>query len=280
MGYSYDYSYASGEAEGVLMLLLGFYGVVWGIMMLLGIALYIIRSLSVYTIAKRRGLENPWLSWLPVGHEWILGSLSDQYKYITQKKVQNRRKVLLGLGIASLVCGVLMGGTVVTAAFMAAVEEQVAAIGVTVLCAMFLSLAAMVLSIVQLVFTYMCKYDLYKSCDPKNAVAYLVVSIFIGVTEPFFLLCCRKKDLGMTPEEQPAATPKAEPAAEETPAEETPAEPAALPDGTPAALPAAAESETADEVADEPADAPAAPIILPAAPAVADEPEDEVPAEE
>ena len=46
----------------------------WGI----GIGAYVLWSLGVYTIAKRRGIRKPWLSWIPVGNLWILGSISDQ----------------------------------------------------------------------------------------------------------------------------------------------------------------------------------------------------------
>lgn len=260
MGYSYEYS--AGVGESVAMAVLGIYGVILAVIGLFGIAMYVIRSLSVYTIAKRRQIENPWLSWLPVGHEWILGSLSDQYKFITKKKVQNRRKVLLGLGIAGLLCGLLMFCLVIASTVMVATDEM-AATGM-ILLVILMYLAVLILSIVTTVFSFMSKYDIYKSCDPKNAVAYLVISIFINVTEPFFLLVCRNKDLGMVPEEPEA--PKTEtPAAE--PAEPVPAEPEGLPEATPAALPAG------EELVDE---APAADAVIepPAAPALTEDAEE------
>lgn len=266
MGYSYEYSGSMMDDE-IIMMVLGVYGVILAVIGLFSIAMYVIRSLSVYTIAKRRRIENPWLSWLPVGHEWILGSLSDQYKYITKKKVQNRRKVLLGLGIAGLLCGLLMLCLVITSVVVAVTDETAAA-GM-VLLVILLYLAVFILGIVTMVFGFMSKYDIYKSCDPKNAVAYLVISIFINVTEPFFLLVCRNKDLGMTPEEPEAPMPQT-PAQE--PAGAVPAEPEALPDAAVAELPAP--EETVEEPAADPV------IELPAAPAVTDAWEDEVPTEE
>ena len=47
---------------------------------LLGIAAYVLTSWALYTIADRRGIKNPWLSWIPVVNCWIIGSLSDQYR--------------------------------------------------------------------------------------------------------------------------------------------------------------------------------------------------------
>ena len=81
---------------------------VWLVVMLLccvfAIVAYVFRSLSLYTIARRRGISNPWLSWLPVGCDWILGSISDQYKYLTQGKNQARRKVLMVLALITGIC--------------------------------------------------------------------------------------------------------------------------------------------------------------------------------
>ena len=55
---------------------------------------------------------------------------------------------------------------------------------------------------------YMALYDVYKSLDPSNCVLYLVLSILIGVTQPFFLFFNRSKDGGMPPRQQePAAIP-------------------------------------------------------------------------
>ena len=54
-----------------------------------------------------------------------------------------------------------------------------------------------VVGIVTLVFYHICNYDLYRSCRPDGAVAFLVLGIIFAFCEPFFYLACRKKDLGM-----------------------------------------------------------------------------------
>ncbi len=53
---------------------------------------YVLQALSLYSIAKRRGIGKPWLSWIPVANTWILGSISDQYQYVVKGKVRNKRK--------------------------------------------------------------------------------------------------------------------------------------------------------------------------------------------
>ena len=46
----------------------------------LSIAAYVLQALGLYTIAKRRGISNPWLAWVPVAWVWVLGSISDQFR--------------------------------------------------------------------------------------------------------------------------------------------------------------------------------------------------------
>ena len=60
------------------------------------VVMYVFQSIGLYTIAKRRGIANPGLAWVPVAYSWILGSVSDQYQYVVRGKVCNRRKILLG----------------------------------------------------------------------------------------------------------------------------------------------------------------------------------------
>ena len=69
--------------------------------MAMGIAAYVLTALAYYTVANRRGLKNAWLAWIPVANLWLLGSISDQYRYVVKGEYKSKRKILLGLGIAS-----------------------------------------------------------------------------------------------------------------------------------------------------------------------------------
>ena len=59
---------------------------------LVSLAVYIFSALGLYTIAQRRGLRNSWLAWIPVANVWILGSLSDQYRYVVRNEVRSKRR--------------------------------------------------------------------------------------------------------------------------------------------------------------------------------------------
>lgn len=172
---------------------------------------YVLSALGQYTIAKRRGIRNPWMAWVPLAQMWILGCISDQYQYVAKGKVRNRRKVLLWLTVVLLVlmvaAGVLGGFTMVHDSLNIA----------TGLVFLFALLVLFAVAVVNMVFTYICYYDLYASCDPGNSVLYLVLSILLNVTMPFFIFFCRKKDGGMPARRKPQA-PAAEALPEEAPA--------------------------------------------------------------
>lgn len=187
---------------------------------LLGIAAYVLTGLALYTLAKRRGLKNPWLSWIPVVNCWIVGSLSDQYRYVVKGEVKSKRKVLLTLniinvviGIAIVIVAIVMAVGVIQSAMGPYDEELLgtvmgALIGILVLC-----LPLIGISIAITVFHYMAMYDIYTSCTPQNNVIFLVLSIIFSITEPFFLFFTRNRDDGMPPRKpEPAAyTPPQEP---------------------------------------------------------------------
>ena len=172
-----------------------------------GIAAYVLRALGFYTIAKRRGINHPWMSWVPVLDLWVLGCISDQYQYVVKGQTKNKRKWLLGLNIALAVIYIvffvffgIMMFDVVTGAINGMNESMIleelmgSAIG---LAAATLPMAGLAIAVV--VIRYFAMYDLYTSCSPQNNVLFLVLSIFFTVTEPFFLFFLRTKDGGMPP---------------------------------------------------------------------------------
>lgn len=176
------------------------YVLVYLVAMAFSLGCYILQSLGLYTIAGRRGIKHNWLAWIPLGNLWILGSISDQYSYLTKGKIKNRRKLLLGLGIgAILLCVFWLLGML-----FSAFSGELAA---TVLLTALGVLALLVIVVIQMVVQYMAYYDLFSSCQPGNGVLYLVLSIIFPVTLPFFVFFCRKKDLGMPPRKQPAPQP-------------------------------------------------------------------------
>lgn len=210
----------AGAAGAVLSVLITIYLLTFAF----AILCYVFESLSFYQIAKRRGIRHAWLAWLPIGNLWIMGSISDQYKYVTAGKIQSRRKILMGLTIAILACSLLLGVGIGVLAAGAVVEESAMALTGGAILGVS-GLAVWVMTVILAVFEYIVIYNIFASCEPANATLFLVLSILFSVTLPFFLFACRKKDLGMPPRTVNPVQPTFQPPVEPAPEEPTTAEP-------------------------------------------------------
>ena len=180
---------------------------------LIDVAIYVFTALSLYTIAKRRGIQKAWLAWIPVINVWALGCLSDQYQNIVNGKHTRRRRTLVVLNIAQLVLGLMVAVAALFAvgeillillAGMTGTEEMMNEVmlkmseGLPLFA--FVALAAIPLAVVAvmyLVFYFLSLHDVYKSCDPSNATLFTALSIFFNILPPVFLFLCRDKDNGM-----------------------------------------------------------------------------------
>lgn len=218
-----NYDISSYEAQEIVGAVAGALLVTAIVALLLGIVLYVIKSLGLYTIAKRRGIACPWLAWLPVGCEWITASIADQYRKVTSGKATIRRFVVLVLAVISIGIGVVTTTTVgeksddldalveYTEEMGEYINEENALDIVTsvfedlgdIMSDVFLlsSVAALV-GFVSSVYWFVCAGDVYASCCPKNGTMMLVLSIFVPVLEPFFFFCNKEKDAGMIPVNQ------------------------------------------------------------------------------
>ncbi len=200
---AYGYGYNGGELD---LLFYSMFMVVAGILivaLLIGLTIWVFKALALQRIAKRRGISNGWLSWLPVGQDWIIGSISDQYQYLVHGKVCNKRKLLLWFSAGVLLSGVVnliftvrftwMG---VNAGLYGYRDFAAFGTGIGYILTMLLIVGV---GITCYVLRCIAMYSLYRSCEPKNAVAYLVLGIFFAFLEPVFLFICRNKDQGMPP---------------------------------------------------------------------------------
>lgn len=180
---------------------------------IIDLAIYVFTALSLYTIAKRRGIEKAWLAWIPLVNVWVLGCISDQYQEAVSGKRNRRRNILLGLNIVMTILVVMLVAAVLLAlgeiflmlltgvsgtedisnALLMRLGEALPLFGFIAL----LSIPMLVAVIVYLVLYFMSLYDVYKSCDPSNATLFTVLSFFFNILPPVFLFLCRDKDLGM-----------------------------------------------------------------------------------
>lgn len=183
---------------------------------------YVLGSLGLYTLATRRGIHHAWMAWVPVLRVYLLGCVSDQYRYVVKGETKATRKALLILSILVflLTAGIFIAGICLVVkmvmGFGSRMPETLLMQSVLGL-VLGIGIAALVLAgvgIARTVVRLIALYDLYRSCDPDNSVLFLLLSIFVPITQAFFLFFIRNRDTGMPPrldarppEPQPSADP-------------------------------------------------------------------------
>ena len=185
--------------------------VVWLLTTAYSIASYVMGSLGFYTIAKRRGIDKPWLAWIPVLNVWTIGCISDQYQYVVKGENKSKRKILLGLQIAAILCVILFYVVyfvffIRTFASMEYMDDMsmVSSVFSTFGLMLLIMIPMSIISILASIFTYMALFDVFTSCSPKNNVLFLLLSIFLGI-HPFIVFFIRKKEDGMPPRREPVS---------------------------------------------------------------------------
>ena len=194
----FAYSNFDDLSDPFMMIFAVIYAIVMLVSFAFAVVMYILQSAGMYSIAKRRGIHHPGLAWVPLACWWIMGSISDQYQYVVKGKVRNRRKLLLGLSIPTLVLSIVTIGLALYNASLAMMDGGEERLILLLFVMLGLSLILFVLSTVLIVFQYIATYDLFMSCTPKNAVLFLVLNLLFGLGA-VFIFACRNKDEGMPP---------------------------------------------------------------------------------
>ena len=160
--------------------------------LLIAVVMFVFESIALYTLAKKRGIKNAFLAFIPVADSYILGKIYDDISATMNKKTGYAVRMVV-LASVALVSGVFAcvflgmsavigfaGGEAVMFIFMA-VPFLLVQIGCTV---------------ALLIFTLISLYAVYKEYVPSNAVLFLVLSVIIPVTMPFLLFSIRNKKSG------------------------------------------------------------------------------------
>lgn len=172
---------------------------------LVSLVMYVLTAYSVYTIAQRRGLRYGWLAWVPVLQLWVVGAIADDYQQKAHHIAGKKRKVLLWTMVLNVMITVVLVVAILWAVLMLLragyhsyedFSDWLGVIGGFGGLILVLAMAGGV-KVVQKVVEYFALYDVYCSCDPGNALLFVLVNVFVPITRPIFLLICHKKDGGM-----------------------------------------------------------------------------------
>jgi len=179
----------------IAMLIMVLYVLILGI----GIGDYVMQSLSIFTIAKRRGIKNPWLSWIPMANIWMIGNVADDYDMHRDNVDRKWRSVLLCLTIITVglviftyifIFAKLIFGALIYAYYMPSHSELLELFVPMYLMIILISLVSVALSVCQ----YICYYKIFESAVPKKSVKYLIISILVPLGLSICLMKCRNQD--------------------------------------------------------------------------------------
>ena len=178
------------------------WSLIWSVFGLLLIQ-YVLQSVGLYTVAKRRGIRHAWLSWLPIGNNWLLGCISDQYQYVVKGRNKRKRVALLVLSLVVTVLGVwLTAGWIqlimeIAMRYQELLWHRPIELVLEVVGLMGWLLVLWCICVAFLVVKLTALYHLYASCVPEDRAAYLLLSMFLNGCTPVLIFACRRWDLGM-----------------------------------------------------------------------------------
>ena len=212
----------------VLFLLLLYFAVLG-----LGIANYVLTSLSLHKIAERRQIKNPWLAWLPYANYWIIGSIADDYD---ARLGHNRKWRVIMLSMSLSFVGAFMVSyigifvSLVSIAIQSAEHEPEPGVLIATILPLYLLLIlAMIVAMALQACHTVCLFKIYESTVPEKAVKYFLLSLLVPFASAFCLYKCREQGYSNAPVQpyayaQPTAVPASYPPVADAPAPLSPAE--------------------------------------------------------
>lgn len=167
-------SMAGGFLAGLLAVLL--------FILVIFIAFYVFKSIVLFKVAKRRGVENAWLAWIPYGDMWTLGKACGPMAVFGKWNVAKPELILLLAPIALwLICTILgfFGLIPVVGLLVAAASTLISWVG----------------QIVIRIFRSLALYRIYSVYHKKSTtLAFAIIDFFFSVTQPFFLASTLKRE--------------------------------------------------------------------------------------
>ena len=178
---------------------------------ILAVLSYVLYSLGMDTISRRRGLAHPWLSWVPFISCFQLGTIVDHYKLTRLERQGIMRWVLLFFGFVN--AAVIVGALTLLVGIAVEAVLGVATFGFLFLDELYFNVfnqnfEQFILAITCLPFLclpywidkFVAQYQLFKSCRPDLALVFLIISILVPFVTPVLIMVCKERDDGMVPE--------------------------------------------------------------------------------
>ena len=166
---------------------------------------YIFVSLGGMRMARKAGMSNPWMFWIPCANVYALGNLADTQASLCEGKNTTYRKKMLTWTIVvacvAIVWAIALSVFMVVAATNGLIDENGQVVTANVETAigpalffLLTSLAFLALYVVYLVIYYKVLYRIFKLYAPDGAVGLLVLSVLVTVAIPAVFLSLSKRE--------------------------------------------------------------------------------------
>ena len=168
----------------------------------IGIAIYLLESISVYKMAKSAEIKNPWLAFIPVANDWVFGTLAEKYK-----KKNGTKSARFGI-ILPVLEGIVLIETIALTIFTVISVKEITGYALdavntsaemapeqfmSLIPVIILYFALMAVAIAYAVVFFIALWRVYYSFDKSNATLYIVLSVIFTISVPIILFIIRNR---------------------------------------------------------------------------------------
>lgn len=168
----------------------------------IGIAIYLLESISVYKMAKSAQIKNPWLAFIPVANDWVFGTLAEKYK-----KKNGTKSARFGI-ILPVLEGIVLIETIALTIFTVISIKEITGYALdavntssemapeqfmSLIPVIILYFALMAVAFAYAVVFFIALWRVYSSFDKSNATLYIVLSVVFTISVPIILFIIRNR---------------------------------------------------------------------------------------
>ena len=198
----FDYLTELGLPEEVVSFFFTFFIGAIAVSAVIGIAIYLLESISVYKMAKSAEIKNPWLVFIPVANDWVFGTLAEKYK-----KKNGTKSARFGI-ILPVLEGIVLIETIALTIFTVISIKEITGYALdavntssemapeqfmSLIPVIILYFALMAVAIAYAVVFFIALWRVYSSFDKSNATLYIVLSVIFTISVPIILFIIRNR---------------------------------------------------------------------------------------
>lgn len=198
----FDFLTELGLPEEVVSFFFTFFIGAIAVSAVIGIAIYLLESISVYKMAKSAQIKNPWLAFIPVANDWVFGTLAEKFK-----KKNGTKSARFGIILPVLEGIVLIEAIALTIFTVISIKEitgyALDAVNtssemapeqfMSLIPVIILYFALMAVAFAYAVVFFIALWRVYSSFDKSNATLYIVLSVIFTISVPIILFIIRNR---------------------------------------------------------------------------------------